>query len=255
MVNNSQIKILRVPEVTLIFWIIKVLSTTVGETAADFLSFDLGYGMITIAFCISFIIILLLFLQFFELNRYIPINYWSIIISISILGTLITDILVDNMGIKLSTLSTVFTFAMVIGFLVWYKNEKTLSIHSIDSAKREIYYWVIILLAFALGTGLGDLISESMHLGYLFSFVLFSIFISFVVIGHYIFRMNSILSFWLAFILTRPLGASFGDYLTQSTQDGGLEIDMIYVNLFFLVTIVGLVSYLQIMQKKINYEN
>ena len=223
---------------------IKVLSTTVGETGADFLAFDLGYGMPKIALAMSALMALLLFIQFSKLKRYLPVNYWSIVILMSIVGTLITDILVDSLGVTLVTLSTVFTITMITGFIVWYINEKTLSIHSIDTAEREMYYWIIILLAFALGTGVGDLISEGLSLGYGVALLLFTGAIAIVAFGFYALKMNGVLSFWIAFILTRPLGASLGDFLTKSATEGGLGLGMTTVNAVFFFIIAGLVAYL-----------
>jgi uncharacterized membrane-anchored protein len=245
--------LLRVPEVTLIFWIIKILSTTVGETAADFLSTGLGFGMPLVALIIGSIMAFLLFLQFSKIKRYEPVNYWSIVVLMSIVGTLITDILVDKMGISDLTLSIVFTITMIAGFLVWHKQEKTLSIHSIDTAKREAYYWIIILLAFALGTAFGDLISEQiLSAGYGIALMLFAGLIAFVAVGYYVFKLDSVWAFWLAFVLTRPLGASLGDFMIQSFSNGGLGINITYVNILFFAIIVYLVVYLQFKQNNIS---
>lgn len=238
--------LLRVPEVTFIFWVIKVLSTTVGETGADFLAFDLGYGMPKVALLMSALMALLLFFQFSKIKRYLPVNYWSIVILMSIVGTLITDLLVDDFGVSLVTLSVFFTITMIAGFVIWYANEKSLSIHSIDTAKREVYYWIIILLAFALGTGVGDLISENLSMGYGVALLLFAGAIAVTAFGYYVLKINSVLTFWLGFILTRPLGASLGDFLTKSTTDGGLGVGMVTVNAAFFFVIVGLVAYLGI---------
>ena len=235
--------VLRVPIVGAIFWIIKVLSTTVGETAADFLSFDMGWGMPLVAMIMSTIMIVLLVLQFTAFKRYIPFVYWTIVVLMSIIGTLITDILVDNFGVSLMTLSIVFTITMLFGFMIWYKNEHTLAIHSINTAKREAYYWVIILLAFALGTGAGDLISEGLAMGYGTALILFAGTISIVTIGHYVFKLNAILSFWLAYILTRPLGASLGDFMIQPIENGGLGIHAGTVNIIFFMIIFFLITY------------
>lgn len=242
--------LIRVPEVTFTFWIIKVLSTTVGETGADYLSFNLELGMLAVSLIMVSIMTILLILQFKLFKSYVPPNYWSIVVLMSITGTLITDILVDYVGISLETLSLVFTISMIIGFIIWFKEEKTLSIHSINTAKREIYYWVIILLTFALGTGVGDLISEGFALGYTNSLLLFSSCIAAIAFAHYILKLNSVTSFWLAFILTRPLGASLGDYLTKPISEGGLGFGMTAVNLNFFIIIVGLVIYLTFKQKK-----
>lgn len=247
---------LRVPEVTLMFWIIKTLSTTVGETAADFLSIDLGFGMSLVALIMSIIMAYLLFVQFAKLKRYVPVNYWSIVVLMSIVGTLITDILVDKMGVTDFTLSIVFSITMISGFIIWHKQEKTLSIHSIYTAKREMYYWIIILSAFALGTAVGDLISEQiLSAGYGIALLLFSSLIAFVAFGYYVFKMNSVLAFWLAFILTRPLGASLGDFMTQSPVNGGLGLGMAAVNALFFTAIVISVAYLSIKQRNLSVSN
>jgi uncharacterized membrane-anchored protein len=247
--------LLRVPEVTFVFWVIKVLSTTVGETGADFLAFDLGYGMPKVALAMSALMAILLFIQFSRLKRYVPVIYWSIVVLMSIVGTLITDILVDSLGFSLITLSIVFLITMIAGFIVWYINEKTLSIHSIDTAKREMYYWFIILLAFALGTGVGDLISEGLSLGYGIALLLFSGTIALIAFDFYVLKMNSVLTFWLAFIMTRPLGASLGDFMTKTANDGGLGMSMTTVNILFFFVIICLVTYLSLMlQRDISFE-
>jgi uncharacterized membrane-anchored protein len=248
--NIEKNTLLRVPEVMLIFWIIKILSTTVGETGADFLASDLGLGMPVVTLIMSGIIACLLIFQFTKFKRYIPVNYWAIVLLMSIIGTLITDILVDDFGVSLVTLSIVFTATMLIGFAAWYKSEKTLSIHSIDNTKREAYYWLVILLAFALGTGVGDLISEGMNLGYGIALMLFGGLIALVTFGHYVLKMNAVLSFWLAYILTRPLGASLGDFMIKPGNEGGLGLAISNVNLIFLFTIIGLVAYLDIQHRR-----
>lgn len=233
----------RVPEVTLAFWIIKTLSTTVGETGADFLAGGLGWGMPAVAVLMLAALSGLLYLQFAHLKRYVPANYWSLVVLMSVEGTLITDILVDKAGVPLTTLSAVFTVLMAAGFYVWYRNERTLSIHAIDSGKREAYYWVVILLAFALGTGVGDLISEHFALGYANGPLLFGGAITATWVAHRVFGLNPVTAFWIAYVLTRPLGASIGDYLIQAPADGGIGMNMATVNAVFLGVIVSLVAY------------
>lgn len=235
--------LLRVPEVMLVFWIIKTLSTTVGETGADYLAVDGGWGMPNTAVAMGSIMAVLLFLQFGKLKRYVPANYWTLVVLMSVIGTLITDILVDNAGISLVTLSIVFTVAMLAGFYLWYRQEGTLSIHSIDTGKREGWYWVVILLAFALGTGVGDLISEHLNAGYGVALMLFAGLIGAVAVAFYGFKLNAVTAFWFAFVLTRPLGASLGDFLIQAPANGGLGINILAVNVGFLAAIAGLVSY------------
>ena len=239
----------RVPEVTATFWLLKILSTTVGETGADFLSYNLGLGLDITSLIMGGLLAASLFIQF-KLKRYVPVSYWTVVILMSIVGTLITDLLVDDLGVSLVTLSIVFTLAMLAGFVLWYGSEKTLSIHSIDSAKREMFYWIIILLAFALGTGVGDLISEGLELGYGVALLIFGASIGIIAFGFYVFDMNPIFSFWVAFVLTRPLGASLGDFLIKPFNESGLGLGMTTVNVLFLFVIVSLIAYLSIARKK-----
>lgn len=235
--------LLRVPEVTLAFWIIKTLSTTVGETGADFLSFDLGWGMPLTTLVMAALMALGLFLQFFRFKRYVVANYWSLVVLMSVLGTLVTDMLVDLAGVSLVTLSLVFCAMMLAGFALWYRNEGTLSIHSIDTGKRELYYWLVILLAFALGTGVGDLISEYFGLGYGAALLLFAALIGLVTMAYHLMHLNGVTAFWLAYVLTRPLGASLGDFMIQAPTDGGLGIDMATINIAFCAAILLFTGY------------
>lgn len=237
--------LVRVPEITFIFWVLKIMSTTVGETGADFLSYNLGLGLDITSLIMGGFLVASLFMQF-KLKRYVPVSYWTVVILMSIVGTLITDMLVDDLGVSLVTLSIVFTIAMLAGFVMWYKSEKTLSIHSIDTPKREMFYWIIILLAFALGTGVGDLISEGLQLGYGVALLIFAASIAIVAFGFYGLKMNSVLAFWIAFILTRPLGASLGDFIIKPIAEGGLGLGMTTVNVLFLFVIVGLIAELSI---------
>ncbi len=244
--NQLKSALLRVPEVTLLFWIAKTLSTTVGETGADYLAFDLNLGMPMVAVIMSGIMAIFLYFQFTKVKAYRPSIYWSIVVLMSIMGTLITDILVDDLDVSLELLTIVFTLSMLAGFGVWYKNEKTLSIHSIDTGKREAYYWLVILLAFALGTGVGDLLSESFALGYATALTIFGGAIALITVGYYFFKLNAVFAFWVAYVLTRPLGASLGDLMIQPVEKGGMGLSMIHVNLLFLTTIVLIVFFMSL---------
>ncbi|MGH2412870.1 MAG: COG4705 family protein, partial [Microcystaceae cyanobacterium] len=210
----------RVPEVTFYFWIIKVLATTVGETAADFLSVTLNLGLSVTSYIMSGVLLIALLNQF-RIKRYVPASFWLVVVLISIVGTLITDRLVDELGVSLVTTTIVFSVTLLVVFTLWYSNEKTLAMHSIKTAKRELFYWVAVLFTFALGTATGDLLAEASGLGYAKSALVFGASIAVITIGYYYFRMNAVLAFWLAYILTRPLGASTGDLLSQSSTDGG----------------------------------
>lgn len=233
----------KVPEVIIYFWIIKIMATTVGETAADFLIGNLKLGLTNTTMIMSVLLIITLFFQF-KASKYVPRIYWFTVVMISVVGTLITDNLVDNLGVSLVTTTIIFTVAMLATFAAWYASEKTLSIHSIYTSKREAFYWLAILFTFALGTAAGDLIAEGLNMGYWKSALMFAALIGVVTIAHYGFKLNTVLSFWIAYILTRPLGASLGDYLSQPRDKGGLGLGTTGTSLIFLVIILGLVFYL-----------
>src|SRR4051812_6559314 len=200
----------KVPEVTICFWVIKIMCTTVGETAADYLNVNLGFGLTKTTYVTGALLLALLAVQM-RLRRYVPPAYWAVVVVISVFGTLITDNLTDRYEVPLTTSTIVFAVVLAIVFAVWYAYERTLSIHSIVTTRRESFYWAAILFTFALGTAAGDLTAEKASLGYGVSVLIFGGAIGAVAVAHYVFRMNAVLSFWLAYILTRPLGASIGD--------------------------------------------
>jgi uncharacterized membrane-anchored protein len=240
----------KVPEVTLYFWIIKIMCTTVGETAADFFNIDLHFGLTGTSLMMGTILSIILVMQV-RSKKYIPWLYWTAVVMISIVGTLITDNLVDNFGIALETTTIAFGMVLLATFAAWYAMEKTLSIHSIFSTKRELFYWMAILFTFALGTAAGDLVAEGLSLGYPNSALLFGGMIGVVAIAYYGFKANTILAFWIAYILTRPLGASLGDYLSQPVTDGGLGLGTVITSSVFLATITGLVIFLTIIRSDV----
>ncbi|TCW57824.1 putative membrane-anchored protein [Bacillus thuringiensis] len=241
----------KVPEVTISFWIIKIMATTVGETGADFLNTNLNFGLTNTTFFMSALLFITLFFQF-KLKKYVPSVYWLTVLLISVVGTLVTDNLTDNFGIVLETTTIVFTLLLLATFAAWYVSEKTLSIHSIHTTKREAFYWLAILFTFALGTAAGDLVAESLNLGYWISALIFAALIGAVTVAYYHFKLNAVLAFWIAYILTRPFGASFGDYLSQSRDAGGLGLGTIETSVIFLVTILSLVIYLTKTKKDVN---
>jgi uncharacterized membrane-anchored protein len=239
----------RVPEVTLVFWILKILATTVGETAGDVLSITFKLGTVITSYVMGALLIVALVFQF-RARRYVPAIYWLVVVFISVVGTLISDNLVDNLGVPLTTTTAIFTAALVLVFVFWYMSEKTLSVHTIYTARREAFYWLAILFTFSLGTSGGDLLSERMGVGYALSALIFAAGIA-IIYGLY--RMGwigEVLAFWLAYILTRPLGASIGDLLTQAREDGGLGLGTIPISSVFLVIIVILVVHLAREEKK-----
>ena len=238
----------KVPEVTLLFWVIKIMATTVGETAGDYLAGNLGFGLTATTLIMTVLLGGALVLQF-RRNRYVPWVYWLAIVLISVVGTLFSDNLVDNFGVSLWTTTTLFGAAMAIAFGVWYRTEGTLSIHHVDTVKREAFYWVAILFAFALGTSAGDLIAEKLDLGYWKSAILFGAVIALVAAGRFVAKLSATLTFWVAYVLTRPLGASIGDYLSQQKSNGGLGLGTTGTSIIFLVIIVGLVGWFTIEQR------
>lgn len=238
----------KVPEVTLYFWIIKILATTVGETAADNLNEKLKLGLTGTTYVMGALLIVALAFQF-RSRRYVPGLYWLAVVLISVVGTLITDNLVDNFGVALETTTIGFSVALAVTFAAWYASEKTLSIHTIFTTRREAFYWLAVLFTFALGTAAGDLVAERLNLGYVLSAVLFGGLIAVVAVAHFRFKLNAVLSFWIAYILTRPLGASFGDYASQPRDSGGLGLGTTTTSALFLLTIASLVVYLAVTRK------
>ena len=239
----------KVPEVTILFWIIKIMATTVGETAADFLNVKLHFGLTGTSIVMGVLLLISLFMQI-RTRKYVPWIYWIAVVLISVFGTLVTDNLVDNFGVALETTTIIFGVALLATFAAWYAREKTLSMHTIYTTKRELFYWSAILFTFALGTAAGDLVAEGMHLGYAISALAFGAVIGIITIAHYFFKLNAVLAFWIAYVLTRPFGASCGDFLSQPVANGGLGLGTVGASAIFLVTILGLVSYLTISQKK-----
>ncbi len=233
----------KVPQITLYFWVVKILCTTVGETAADFLNTSLNLGLTGTSAVMGALLLITLFFQF-KSNKYIPAVYWLAVVLISVVGTLITDNLTDNFGVSLQLATVVFSVALAITFIIWYVVEKTLSVHKINTLRREAFYWLAILFTFALGTAAGDLVAESYKLGYLLSAGIFAALILMSWLAHKYLKLNAVLTFWIAYILTRPLGASIGDYLSQSNSDGGLGLGTVITSAIFLIAILATVIYL-----------
>jgi uncharacterized membrane-anchored protein len=233
----------RVPKITVDFWMIKLMAVTMGETAADYLNVKIGMGLTATSLIMSAILGAVLIWQFSQ-KRYVPAPYWASVVLISIVGTLITDNMVDNFHIPLLATTILFTLALSATFIIWYRREETLSVHSVFTNRREAFYWLAILFTFALGTAAGDLVAEKFALGYLAAGILFGMIIASLTFGYFFLKLNPILGFWLVYILTRPLGASFGDLLSQPTQYGGLGLGTIVTSALFLTAIVGIVIYM-----------
>ncbi|MFF8372665.1 hypothetical protein ACF05W_28035 [Streptomyces lydicus] len=240
----------KVPGVTVCFWVIKVLCATVGETAAELLNEKAGLGLTGVSFLMSALLAVVLVVQF-RTKGYRPGVYWLAVALISVVGTLFSDNLTDNMGVALETTTAVFATALVIVFALWYRTERTLSIHHIDTDRREAFYWFAVLFTFALGTSAGELVAEKINLGYWVWAGLFVAALAAIVLAWFSLDLNAVWSFWIAYILTRPLGASVGDYLSQPAGDGGLGLGTVVTSVLFLAVILGLVVYLSVTRKDI----
>ncbi|MGC1208848.1 MAG: hypothetical protein WA880_12915 [Ornithinimicrobium sp.] len=240
----------KVPEVTLYFWIIKILATTVGETIADYLTATLGFSLNNASITVGALLAAILIAQF-RANRYLAPTYWLAVVLISVAGTLITDNMVDDYGVSLWTTTAIFSVALAATFAIWYATERTLSIHAVTTHRREAFYWTAILFTFALGTAAGDLLAESVGLGFATSALVFAAAIAAIAVAHLKFGLNAVLAFWLAYILTRPLGASIGDLLSQAPADGGLGFGTTATSGLFLAAIAGTVAYLAITKRDV----
>ena len=241
----GRVMLSKVPQVTIFFWIIKILCTTVGETFADFLNFNLGFGLTLTTIIMGIAFFIVLYLQF-RTTKYVPGIYWLTVVLISVFGTLVTDNLTDAMGVPLEFSTVVFSVLLGLTFLFWYLSEKTLSIHSIHTRKREVFYWLTILFTFALGTAVGDLYSEQLGLGYLNTGIIVVIIIACVFLAWKFLKLDGILAFWIAYILTRPLGASLGDYLSQPKVNGGLGLGTTVTSVIFLIAILAIIIFLAV---------
>lgn len=229
----------KVPEVTLSFWIIKIMSTTVGETFADFLAVDVGWGLAITSAVMAVLLAGALALQMRKRSCE-PWIYWLCVVLVSILGTQITDILTDELDISLYASTAFFSVLLLINFAVWYAVERNLSIREIVSTRREGFYWATVLCTFALGTAGGDLATEALGLGFSVGCVIFAALIGVCLLAWSL-GASTVLVFWVAYILTRPLGASLGDLLTQSHEYGGLGMGATWTSAIFLCVIFILV--------------
>ena len=242
----------KVPEVTIFFWIIKVLCTTVGETISDFLNVTLGFGLNGTSVFMGLLLAIALVFQF-RAKKYMPGLYWLNVALLSVFGTLVTDTLTDALGFPLEISTVGFSICLLVTFLIWHHYEKTLSIHSIFTRRREAFYWLAILFTFALGTASGDLMAEGLGLGYLTTGIIVCAVISCVGIGYKL-GLDSVLSFWVAYIMTRPLGASLGDLLSQPLANGGLGLGTTFTSALFLAAIIATVVFLIITKKDIRQD-
>ena len=240
--SRSRQMLNKVPEVTVFFWIIKILCTTVGESFADYINETLGFGLTntTIAFTAALVAALVVQLR---LRRYVPGVYWLAVVLISVVGTLLTDTFTDAQGVPLAVSSVVFAILLAAVFAAWYARERTLSIHSINTTPREGWYWLVVLVTFALGTALGDWTLELTGWSPGVAILLPAGLIVLVALGWRL-GVGPVLSFWMAYILTRPLGANIGDFLAAGKSEGGLGLGTMITSVIFLGAILATVIFL-----------
>jgi uncharacterized membrane-anchored protein len=243
---------LKVPEITIYFWIIKLLSTAMGEATSDFLVYGINKYVAVILGTIAFVIAMALQLS---VRRYIPWVYWLAVVMVAVFGTMAADVLHIVFNVPYQVTSLLFASALVVVLIAWYATERTLSIHTIYTTRRETFYWFVVLFTFALGTAGGDLIAEQYSLGYTWALLLFAGAIGVVAVLHYGLKLNAVLSFWLAYILTRPLGASTGDLLSSPRHEGGLGLGTTLTSVIFLGAILIVVTYLAVTKRDVSADH
>ena len=232
----------KVPEITAVFWIIKLLTTAMGEASSDFLVFSINPYVAVVVGCLGLVVALTLQLR---ARRYVPSIYWLAVTMVAVFGTMAADVLHVVLGVPYLTSTACFALALALVFAVWYASERTLSIHHIDTRRRELFYWATVMATFALGTAAGDLTAATLRLGYLASAVLFAVLFAIPALAYWRLRLNPIVAFWFAYIVTRPLGASFADWFGKPYL-GGLGLGDAWVSLVLTLLIVGLVGYLSV---------
>jgi uncharacterized membrane-anchored protein len=241
--DSARRALTKVPEITAFFWIVKILTTAMGESTSDFLNQTLGPA---IAVPIMLIVLGVALRLQFKASRYEAWTYWLVVVAVAVFGTSAADALHVVLGIPYLISSAFYLVALAVIFTAWYVSERTLSIHSIYTSRRETFYWAAVLATFALGTATGDLTAMPLHLGYFVSGVMFAVWIAVPAVAYLRFGMNEVLTFWFAYILTRPLGASFADWMAVSHHNGGLALGTGPVSVALGVAVVAFVGYLAV---------
>jgi len=232
-----------VPEVTAVFWVIKALTTAFGESTSDFLVH--GMAPVLAVLIGGMVFVVALFLQL-STDRYVPRNYWFAVAMVGVFGTMCADALHVAFGVPYGASTIFYAIVLAVVFRAWYVSEGTLSIHSIHTPRRELFYWAAVVATFAMGTAAGDLTAVTFGLGYFGSVLLFAAVIAIPALGYFRYGMNAILAFWLAYVVTRPLGASFADWLAKPTESGGLGFGTGFVSLLLAAMIAVFVGYLTV---------
>jgi uncharacterized membrane-anchored protein len=244
--SNKRHAFSKVPEVTAFFWVVKALTTGMGESTSDFLVHHLVPEIAVVLGGIALVVAL--YLQF-SVDRYVPWRYWLAVAMVGVFGTMAADVLHVGLGVPYIASTIFYAVVLAVVFRTWYRTEGTLSIHSITTERRELFYWAAVLATFALGTAAGDLTAVTFGLGFFGSGLMFAAIIAVPAIGYWRFGMNSILAFWFAYVVTRPLGASFADWLAVSSARGGLALGTGPVSFVLATMIAGFVAYLTVSGK------
>jgi uncharacterized membrane-anchored protein len=241
---------LKVPEITIYFWIVKLLSTAMGESTSDYLVYQIDPYVAVVLGCLGLLVALLLQ---FRLRRYVAGIYWLAVVMVAVFGTMAADVAHVVLKVPYAVSTSVFAAGLAAVFVVWYQSERTLSIHTIYAGRREIFYWATVIATFALGTAAGDLTASTLGLGYFPSIVLFAVLIAIPAVGYLRFGMNEVFAFWFAYVVTRPLGASVADWLGKPYL-GGLGLGDAKVALVLTLLIIGFVAYLGVSRVDVREE-
>jgi uncharacterized membrane-anchored protein len=241
----------KIPEVALLFWIMKICATTLGETGGDLLSMtlDVGYAVSSIIFICFFFITLAGQLR---AKRYIPVLYWAVIVSTSTAGTTMSDFMDRTLGLGYMAGSAILVVILIVVLSIWYYSEKSLSVTNIRTFKGEIFYWTAILFSNTLGTALGDFLADDSGLGFAGSNILISSILVVVILLFYFTKISHVVLFWIAFVLTRPFGATFGDLLTKLPEKGGLDVGTAGSSIILFTILVVLIVYDTFRKKRIS---
>jgi uncharacterized membrane-anchored protein len=244
--------LMKVPEITIYFWIVKLLTTAMGESTSDYLVYHINPYLAVILGGVGFVASLILQ---FTVKKYVAWIYWLLVVMVAIFGTMVADVAHIVFGVPYYVSTITFAIILLVVFTIWYKVESTLSIHSINTKRREAFYWASVLATFALGTAAGDMTAMTLHLGYLASGVLFAVLFVLPAIGFFLFGLNGIFAFWFAYIMTRPLGASFADWFGKPHNISGLGYGDGIVSGVLTILIILFVGYLTVTKKDVQSQS
>jgi uncharacterized membrane-anchored protein len=233
----------KVPRITVYFWIIKILTTALGESVSDYLVHGFNPYLAVIGGFVAFVIAMAIQLR---TDHYVPWAYWLAVVMVAVFGTMAADVLHVEFGVPYVVSTVLFAVVLIVVFAAWYRSEGTLSIHSIHTRRRELYYWAAVLATFAMGTALGDLAAYTANLGFLTAGIVFAVVFAIPGLAYRFLNLNGIVAFWFAYVMTRPLGASFADWTGKSTHAKGIGIGDGPVAFVLALAIVALVGYLSV---------